>query len=140
MPYHIRRPSWSHQRLPSPSQSVDNIEPLIDERQHPDQDQIAQISGPPSYAPSLDTLDFYNEPRETALPTASDSHTRPVSAWTESTRVESKHSSLPSNKGTDVPSVATQELRTSELDSFTPYFLWPNAYTVIRAKRETCNA
>jgi hypothetical protein len=115
MPYHIRRPSWSHQRLPSPSQSIDNIQPLIDEGQHASQHRVAPISGPPSYAPSVDTLDFYNEPREHAPPAASDSHTRPVSAWTDSTRVDSKHNSLPSKKGTDVPSVAIQDADDGEL-------------------------
>jgi hypothetical protein len=134
MPYHIRRPSWSHQRLPSPSQSVDNIEPLIDERQHGGQDHVAQISGPPSYAPSVDTLDFYNDPREAALFCASDSHTRPVSAWTDSTRVESKHDSLPSKKGTAAPSVVDQEVKTGELSYSDPIALLSSADSVIRTR------
>jgi hypothetical protein len=127
MPYHIRRPSWSHQSLPSTSQSVDNIQPLIDEAQHGGQDHVAQLSGPPSYAPSVDTWDFYNDPREATLPCASENHTRPVSAWTDSTRVESKHNSLPSKKGTAAPSVVDHDVNTGELSYSNPIVLLSSA-------------
>ena len=114
MPYHIRRSSSRRQQaFSSPTSSIGNFEPLINDALQ-DDDEI-QIVETPHYGMSVDSFNLYHESREIPPPSGSRAQEVHLSALASSTCIGSKHDSFSAKKGADGPSVAVCEVMQGEL-------------------------
>lgn len=113
MPYYIRRSLSRRQGFLSPTSSIDNFEPLIDDATQ-DEDEI-QIAETPYYGLSVESLNLYDEPRDISLPSDPCAPEVHLSTLAASTCIESKHNSFPAKKGADGSSIVVCEVKQGEL-------------------------
>jgi hypothetical protein len=116
MPYYIKRPNRARQAALHPASSMKNLQPLIDSSHLFNHNETPLTSVPPSYAPSVNSLDPSCDPVPAHLPAVLSSYASFTSELLGGpTRVGSKHTSVCSKESDNAASVP---LNTSEKRKF----------------------